>query len=69
MKLDPFNLIESLCREIALATMGTTNDRDILNDQQAVPFAVTPRYMTKLCSFFSTNITYHRYSPGRELMG
>lgn len=61
--LDPFDRMQSLCCEIALTTMGTADDRDILDNRQAVSFAITPRYMSNSCPFSSANITYHGCSP------
>ena len=61
MEFDSLNFLQSISREIALATMWATDYRHIFNDEQIRPFAITPGDPADLRAGLTTNITCHRY--------
>ena len=57
MQLDPLDFVERFGGEVALAAMGTTDHRDILDDQQPGAFAVAACDVAYPGRLMSTTIT------------
>lgn len=60
VKLDALDLMQRLGREIALATMRTTDDRHVFDHEQACSLAVTARDPADLCTALATHIANHK---------
>ena len=58
--LDPIQLVEGDCCQVAFSTMRTGDYRDPLNHEQVAATAVTSRYATLPGSLFTANLADHR---------
>ena len=62
MELDALNLIERFGRQVTLATIWATDDRDILYNEKIVSVAITARDVTDPGPWFAADFTdYFKY--------
>ena len=60
--LESFDLMQSVGCEVALPTIRAGDNRDILDDEELFPLAICLGHAPDLCTWFSTNVTFHRAS-------
>jgi hypothetical protein len=59
MKLQAFNLVERVRREIALSAVGTTHHGDVLDEEHALPFPAGLSDFSDPSAFLSTDMARH----------
>jgi hypothetical protein len=62
MQLDAFDLVESLSRQIILATMRASDHRNILNHEQVLALSVDSSNPAYAGTLLTANVTYHESS-------
>ena len=60
VQFDALNLVQGLRSKIAFSAMRTADDRDVLNHEQASPFAITAGYLPNDRTTFTAYVTNHR---------
>jgi hypothetical protein len=65
MLFNPLNLVKGLSGQVALSTLWTADDRNILNDEKLFSLAVTPGDTAEACPFFTADIANHQVSPSK----
>jgi hypothetical protein len=58
--LDPLQLVESGCCQVAFSTVRTDDHRYLLNYEQVAATPITPRYAPLPGSLFTANLADHR---------
>lgn len=59
VKPDPLKFMQRVRSEIALSTMGTTDDGNVLNHEQILPFPITPGDTSNLSAGLTTEVAFH----------
>ena len=66
VQLDAFDLVQGLGGQAAFAAMGTTDDRHVLDDEEAGPLAVTARNAMHVRAALTTDIACHARQYSRQ---
>ena len=62
VQLDPLNLVERIGCHVALTAVRAVSDRNILDQQEILPFAVCPGDLSNPRPFLAAVITRHRFT-------